>query len=365
MKKLTQRLPLVLLILIWGGLAVVCWFKPTDQFSVSERRKLAELPEFSAKSIVSGKYFREFETYTLDQFPLRDEFRTLKSVSELGLFQKKDNHDIYLADGYAAKMEYPLKEVSVQNAVKKLNALYERYLKEDAGKIYLSVIPDKGYYMAQMTDHLAMDYKKLFQQVREGMEYAQYIDVTSVLELSDYYKTDSHWRQEKITDAAEMFADTMGIELSGQYEEHVVEKPFYGVYYGQSALPLQPDTIRYLSNDILKDCTVYNEEKRETTGLYDPEKLESRDMYEVYLSGASALLTIENPHVREKKELVVFRDSFASSLIPLLAEGYSKITLIDTRYIQPALLGEYVDFTDADVLFLYSTTVLNNSQTLR
>ena len=61
----------------------------------------------------------------------------------------------------------------------------------------------------------------------------------------------------------------------------------------------------------------------------------------------------------------MFRDSFGSSITPLLIEGYSSITLVDIRYLASNRLGKYVDFTDCDVLFLYSTGVLNNSSTLK
>ena len=62
---------------------------------------------------------------------------------------------------------------------------------------------------------------------------------------------------------------------------------------------------------------------------------------------------------------MVFRDSFGSAMAPLLAADYGKITLIDIRYIQADLLEKYVDFAGADVLFLYSTLVLNNSETIK
>lgn len=365
MGKKKNIIPLVMLIGLWGTIAALCWLKPADDFSVSERRKLAARPELNRNDVMSGMYFKEFETYTLDQFPGRDLFRTLKSVSEYYLFGKSDNNGIYISDGYAAKIEYPLNESSVEGAVKKFNYLYETYVKNTNGEVYLSLIPDKGYLMAEETGHPEMDYHEMFEMVKKGMPYAEYIEIADALELSDYYKTDTHWKQEEITDIAEMLAEAMGTEISGEYKKTNVGKPFYGVYYGQSALPLKSDTICYLTNDALDACEVYNEETKKTMGLYDFDKLESRDMYEVFLSGASPLLYIENPNALSQKELIVFRDSFASGIVPLLAEGYSKITLVDTRYIRPEMLGEYVDFSDADVLFLYSTTVLNNSQTLR
>lgn len=393
MKHAKHILPLGVLIFLWGFLALFVWLKPADDFSESERRKLASMPEPGLDSVMSGKFFRDFENYSLDQFPLRDHFRTLKAVSEFGLFRKKDNNDIYIADGHAVKMEYPLNEKSVENAVEKMNELYELFLAKRAASegtvkdpendskpevsgraaasthVYLAIVPDKGYFLSEKTGHPALDYDKLFEMVQNEMPYAEYIDLTSTLDADDYYQTDSHWKQENLTTTAQTLADAMHSSISGDYEIHTVSRPFYGVYYGQAALPLAPDKLRYLTNDTLDNCTVYNAETPETTGLYDLVKLESRDMYEVYLSGASPLLTITNPKAASGKELIVFRDSFASSLVPLLAEGYAKITLIDTRYIQPELIGEYVDFggrrQNYDILFLYSTTLLNNSEVLR
>ena len=85
----------------------------------------------------------------------------------------------------------------------------------------------------------------------------------------------------------------------------------------------------------------------------------------MFLSGSKSLLTIENPNASTDKELIVFRDSFGSSIAPLFAEGYAKITLVDIRYISPNMLGRFIEFTNQDVLFLYSTSVLNNSITIK
>jgi len=67
----------------------------------------------------------------------------------------------------------------------------------------------------------------------------------------------------------------------------------------------------------------------------------------------------EKTMAENSRELILFRDSFGSSIAPLLLDGYSKITLVDTRYIHPDLLGKFVDFRGCDVLFLYSILVLN------
>lgn len=62
---------------------------------------------------------------------------------------------------------------------------------------------------------------------------------------------------------------------------------------------------------------------------------------------------------------MVFRDSFGSSLVPLLVQDYAKVTLVDIRYVASDFVGQFVDFHGQDVLFLYSTLVLNSSSTLK
>lgn len=84
--------------------------KPADALSTSERRPLAQMPELSASSYLSGKFMSGYEDYATDQFPLREQFRTLKALMGLYVFGQKDNNGVYLADGSAAKLEYPLNE---------------------------------------------------------------------------------------------------------------------------------------------------------------------------------------------------------------------------------------------------------------
>lgn len=156
----------------------------------------------------------------------------------------------------------------------------------------------------------------------------------------------------------------MKLNLNNNYEEKVITE-FKGVYSGQLPINEKKDEIKILTNNVLKNCTVYNYEKNEATTIYNFDKMNSLDKYDIYLSGAVSLISIENTENKTGRELVVFRDSFASSFVPLLVEGYDKITLIDTRYISPKILSQYIEFNDQDILFLYSTSIINNSYTLK
>ena len=80
-----------------------------------------------------------------------------------------------------------------------------------------------------------------------------------------------------------------------KYDTVTADTPFYGVYCGQSALPLAPDTLRYLTSETLLGCTVYDYETDSTGPVYDLPALEGEDPYSVFLSGSQSLLTITNP----------------------------------------------------------------------
>ena len=354
----------VVLGIVFVSLTMASWLLPPQEFSDNERRKLTQCPKFSLDTMSDGSFMTEFEKYTLDQFPLRDQFRTLKAYTTYDVFGQLDNHDIYIQDGYAAKLEYPLQMDSLEHAADRFAYIYEKYLADKEMNIYLSIVPDKSYFLAEKHGYLSTDYEKLFHMMRNHMNYADYIDITGTLDITDYYKTDTHWRQEKLPETAAVLAEGMGTSISGAYTEYALDVPFYGVYYGQSALPLPPETLYYLSNDVLDGCIVTNHEDQTMGSIYNMEKKSGKDPYEIFLSGPRSLITIENPNCKSDKELVIFRDSFGSSIAPLLSEGYAKITLVDIRYLRADLLERFIEFKNQDVLFLYSTSVLNHSETL-
>ena len=352
---------------LWLALCAAAWLSPAEDISESERRKLAQFPELTVETLLNGKFMSEFEEYTLDQFPLRDNFRQLKALFHYNVLGQKDNNDIILFGGYAAKQEYPLNENSVNKALEKFRAIYEKYLANTDTKIFAAVVPDKMEYLPKDSSYLTMDYDKLFHMVKDGMDYAQFVNLRDDLGLDFYYRTDTHWRQEKLLKAAGTLCEALGMTIPKMedYTLTALARPFYGVYYGQAALPMEPETLYYLDSELLQECTVTNFETGKTSQVYDMEKLTSRDLYDVFLSGAAALLTIDNPNAATDRELIVFRDSFGSSMIPLLLRDYAKVTVIDIRYVSPDFLGQIVEFNDQDVLFLYSTLVLNQSSTLK
>lgn len=367
MNKKIRAIGALVLVVIWAALVGFAWFGPAKDSSESERRPLKQWPGITGESLWNGSFMGDFEDYTLDQFPLRDTFREIKSIFHYYGLHQSDNNSIYLHNGYAAKMEYPLNQVSLNHATDRFTFIYEKFLKDSGCKAYMAAVPDKGYYMAEGSGHLSMDYEDMFRFLREKMPWATYVDLTDSLTLEDYYRTDTHWRQEKILKAAQKLSEALGVTppRAEDFTAETLERPFYGVYYGQAALPMDPEQITILHSDVLDACKVFDQETGGYTDVYNMDKLTSKDLYDVYLSGARAMLTIENPNATTDRELIIFRDSFASSMSPLLVQDYAKVTLVDIRYINSAMLDQFITFDGQDVLFLYSTLVLNSSTTLK
>lgn len=365
MKRMKNKILAILMAVILLGTSLGSIILPDQAFSDSERRGLAQFPQLSLKNLGNGSFMSLFEKYTLDQFPLRDSLRGVKAAVALRIFGQEDNNQLYEEDGYLVSMEYPGDKASFERAAQRFTNVYEMYLKDSDTKVYLSVIPDKNYFMAEKSGHLSMDYASLVGGMTESLSYMEYIDIMDSLSIEDYYLTDSHWKQTALPETADVLASAMGQSLSLSYEMVTLEHPFYGVYYGQFALPVEPDILTYLTNPIVEQLVVYDHQNQKEIPVYDMEKAQGKDPYELFLGGPLSLVTLENPNCDNGKELIIFRDSFGSSIAPLLAEAYSKVTLVDIRYMQPAMLGEYMDFENQDVLFLYSTSLLNNSSTLK
>lgn len=342
---------------------LLCVLLPKEAYSQSERRELTAFPEVSVSSLLTGKFMDTFEDYAVDNFPFRDTFRSIKAYFSYYILGQKDNNKIYVHDGYIASMDYPYNKKSVDYATSRFGYIYDKYLQDSM--VYLSIIPDKNVFLAEDAGVLYFDSDKLVQDMREAMPWAEYIDIFPTLSIEDYYKTDSHWKQEKIEDTAQVLAEALGVKLKGDRTAVSSTSPFYGVYYGQAALKLKADNITYLTSPAIEKMTAFDGQNNKSIPVYDAKRINGKDPYETFLSGPLSLVTIENADADTNKELVIFRDSFTSSVAPLLAEGYRKVTLIDIRYMNVDYACSLTDFKNKDVLFLYSTAILNNSETIK
>lgn len=362
--KIKNLMSVIICAAIIFGYSAFCFFGEKATFSDSERRALAAFPKVNLESIMSGDFAKEFESYAVDAFPMRDTFRTLKAYTRLYAFLQSDNNGLYEKNEHLSKLEYPEIPEMREHAVDLFTSIYVKYLQNC--NVYFSMIPDKNMFLAD----LKIDYKTFAEKMAEELDFAESINIMDLLSADDYYYTDTHWKQQSIVDIAERLAEKMGAYIKSEYDEVLVKDDFEGVYVGQSALVTDTDELVYLTNDEIKGYVIgrMNDSGKlvKLESAYDMEKAEGKDPYEMFLSGNQAVVKIMNPAETSGKKLIIFRDSFGSSIAPLLAQGYSEVVLIDLRYIASddvmPLLG---NLQGVDVLFMYSTLLLNNSITLK
>lgn len=385
MKNKIYIVGIVAFLLVWFGLTGAAWFGKPEAESMSERRKLAQAPTLNWETIVAKDVLNEdgtvkvaksyktlFEDYSLDQFPLRDRFRQVKAIFSNYVMQQMDDNGYYIQDGQAAELVYPLQTKKLNWNIQVMKNIQEKFLGNC--KVYTAVVPDKGFYLAEQNGYLSLDYNQMLQAVKTGLPNATHIDLMTALSAEDYYRTDTHWRQERIVPVAQLLAQQMGTQADGvsAYTQEKVSNPFYGCYYGFAALPMDPEDMYLMHSQVLDNCRVQKFKELgavpgqvmwEPAELYDMAQANSNDLYNIFFSGNQLMMQLTNTKPTNGRELVIIGDSYARSLAPLLVSGYRKVTVIDLRIINIRdMLDQYMNFNaNQDVLFLYSTISLNSA----
>ncbi len=272
---------------------------------------------------------------------------------------------MYLSDGYLSKLDVTYNEAAIANAIRKINSVYETYINRTNAKVYYAIIPDKNYFLSIKSGYPTLDYTRVYKEMQQGLSHMTYIEIEDLLGIEDYYRTDMHWKQEQIVDVARRLADHMGVMLENNYEIVTLDTALNSTYYGQIPEDIEQEYMSYLMHNYYNECIVYDYQNNKAIPIYDLDLAKSEISYDMFLSGSISVITMENPKAETDRELVIFRDSFGSSIAPLFLEGYKKVTLLDIRYLSETMIEQFVEFQNQDVLFLYNTTVLNNRSSFR
>lgn len=344
----------IVFIVIIFGLGLTSIIMKDTLISKIERRKLAQFP-----TEIDDEFTQNLDEYLIEQFAYRNEFINLNSFINRKILQKNDDNDVYVVGDNIYEKKYPLDEANCIKFTEKINYVIDNYSQNN---IYFSIIPDKSCFLDN-TKYLALDYNKMFSIVTENIN-GEYINITDKLNVDDYYKTDIHWKQENLEKIVKQIVTSMGKQYKNvQYTEKEYNN-FYGSLYAKSGVKLEPDNLKYLYNENMENITVKHLEFG-NKNVYDTEKLTGLDSYDVYLSGASSYIEITNSNVEDNSTLILFRDSFSSSLAPLLTPYYNKIILVDLRYIDFNYLKANYNFENCDILFIYSSLIINDSNILK
>lgn len=371
MKKEITELVHIINMTSWSlalGLLIVLSFTfPDEKVSISEKRNLTQKPELTIESVLSTEFMDNLENYLLDQFPYRDNLRRLKTSFEIGVLGMSDSAGYTKKGRHIHKVDYEIHMDKITNTLGNLvNVSNELKNANPEMNIYLSIIPDKSYYNDRVQ---TFDYNDIMKIVYQSLgENIKYLDIDSTLSERQYYFTDLHWKQEEIIGTANEILDNLGKESiqKEDFTEEIVTNNFNGSYASASSFNVEKDTVKILTNNKLENIKVFDYETNTYINIYNRTKAQGIDPYDVYLDGAKSLLRIENPDSKSDDKLIIFRDSFTSSLVPLLVDDYSEILLVDLRYINYEFMKKIIDFSVYDdALFIYNIFVLNESDTFK
>ncbi|MCL2170412.1 MAG: hypothetical protein FWB74_10370 [Defluviitaleaceae bacterium] len=350
----------IVLGLIIGGLSLINLFFTPPDILLSERRLREQRPALSLDSLTSGDFMADFEPYAADAFPFRDTFRALRAAATFGAFLQTDKDGIYFEQtgigSFAATNAESValladKIAAIANGLEGLNIFY-------------AIIPDKSIFANRTMPGFD---NALVEQIKtERLPHLQFIPLIDALTAQSFYRTDLHWNQVRIGEVADALGNTMDFTVNhDNFTKHYAGQ-FHGGYAGQFALPVRTESMYFLHNPYIRAFYMNMATREFEEGeVHDLSMFGGLDPYDIFLRGIQPLVKLTNENAATYRTLYIFRDSFASSLAPILADAYAKIFLIDFRFIDLRTVHEILDFAPgSDALFLYSGGILNNAEML-
>ncbi len=351
--------------LLWSVLIICNLVTPEKTFSENENRLLAKLPKYTNEKLINGEYMNELDEYINDQFVFRDNWIYIKTMAERAML-KPDINSVYFAeDGYLIE-KHDKSDVSEEQAQKNKDRLinfvkkYADKLGED--RVNVMMVPTASMVLKDKLPPFATGYDQdaYIDEVIEALPKGTFIDVRNILnqhkEEYIYYRTDHHWTALGAFYAYEQWATDAGImPLSQkQFDITLASDQFFGTLHSRVNVNVKPDEIYlYKIKEDMNYQLLYNLTDHTDT-LYDLSKLEGKDKYSVYMGGNNALVEVKTNN-KNGRRLLVIKDSYAHSFVPLAVNHYEETFMIDFRYYN-AGVEEFIEENKiTDVLVLYNT----------
>ena len=403
MKKILQYPIAVMFALFISVFFLVDVFNSDRAFSEFENTSLAQKPAFSWSSFVDGSFGSKYVKYINEQFLGRDNWISMKAVADMGLGRIESHGVTYGDDHYLMeKLEivedqnYPANagtNIVKQTALDRSNGMVSSFLQMYDQPITFSLVPNS---YAILEDEVPTGFPGADQQAYTQQIYRTLSEVDDQLEIVDfsdalsqhkdeyiYYRTDHHWTTLGAYYAYVAYCEQKGLTPGSleELKENKVED-FYGTFYSKAKRPSQPaDTITWYDVDVEEFAFVANLQQDKqlaqlgevvqedglellrVDGMMDQRKFEVRDKYAAFMWGNSGYVKIKSSHNLNHQEgktsrLLLFKDSYANSMIPYLTYNYDEIIVVDLRYMAKStkeLMQE--EFDDIFVMYNFSTYV--------
>ena len=337
------------------------------EYSENENRYLASKPVISFSAIKDGRFMQDADSYISDQFVFRDSLVSTRTKIDV-FFGKREINGVYIGKHHFL-FEKPAayNEERIEKTAKTMNELRGNNKKLNH---YVAIAPNASEILS---NYLPMNAPSQNQTGQIKRFYANLngfkcIDLCTPLKESKepeklYYKTDHHWTADAANIAFKEIASALKLDSKAyKYKNLAVTNSFQGTLASSSGIFSAKDTIYIpaVAPEVPYTVTYVNENKV-TRSVYDEKKLSEKSKYDVFFGGNFSEVIIESES-KSDKVLMVIKDSYANSLLPMLIPYYKKIVIVDPRYYTENIQHTIEKEDVADILWLYNAnTFLNDT----
>lgn len=340
------------------------------EYSDNENRYLTQFPKLVPEDVMTGEVQQELTDAFNDQFPGRDCLTALSTTVKKGIGMK-DVGGVYLG-----KDHYYFEKIMNQNIsrtdyfqnLRFVNRLAS--LSKDA-EVTALLVPLPGQILKdKLPEHASLyDADAMYKTAKETLQNVKLVDIRKDMkearkqqkgagvqtsgETQVYYRTDHHWTQYGAYVGYKAYTESVGRKAASYKSFDIKEfsDAFYGTLYSKALdSDAVPDTIELPEKLPEAEITC---DGKEIDAVYDTAKKNEKDKYAVYFGGNYGEVDIRIKNPDNDRTLVIFKDSFANSMVPFLMKDYAQIRMIDLRYFKRSV-SKYMEENPADeVLVLY------------
>ena len=348
-------LPLLFCLLILAG-TVSHLLLPDKYFSTHEKRTLKQFPKISWKSILSGKFSDEVETYLADQFPLRDGWVAVKTLAERGLGKQESGGVYFAKDGYLIEIHREFDEAQLTRNFQAIKRLQDR-LDREGISLRVILAPTAGEILQEKLPAFAPNADQRAVIARAKQQGLRIVDVTDGLlahkDASLYYKTDHHW-----TSLGAYYAWAVWMEARGEapaplsaWTREQLTDCFRGTTYAKVNVPFAAyDTVEAYYKTLNRQVT-YNGGSYVTDSIYERKYLDGSDQYAVFFNSNQADTVAEGSGTGR---LLIIKDSYANCFAQFCVDDFEETHLIDLRFFRGSLQKYISENGITEVLILYN-----------
>lgn len=379
-----HKLMIILFALTLCLTSLITLLLPKKDKSENENRLLATLPTvFNEKKLENaknpadvwdsvkwtyindrtGKAFKDdFETYLSDHVAGREAWvKFSNSIQRLS--GKQEINGVYTLDDQMIQTFKEYDEDYVNKSIRAMNLFAERFPEK---QMYFMLAPTaQEFEMNSIPSYMGLLSEKAFiEECYKKVENIATIDCRSFLAGRSneyiYYRTDHHWTSLGAFYAYQSAAKSLGYAAYGYgyFNIETASGDFRGTLYSRTLDDrITPDSIEYYmlakNEPNVRMTTRNGTELKEYDSLYVRDHLNEKDKYSSFTGSNVPLVEIETD-VDNGKTLLIIKDSYAHSLVPFLSKHYSKIAMVDMRYIHTSL-DQLIDLKEySQVLFMFN-----------